>query len=187
MQKIPTLFFRSKENPKFVTREVNPDCQWVLDGEGIATRKMDGTCCAVFRGELYKRMDWDAGKGAAPLQWHHHDFNPAQRSGHGWYPVGDGPEDWMHRDAWTAHGEGLPDGTYELCGPKVNRNPEGLPNYWLIRHGHENYPDCPRDFDLLSAWLAGRDIEGIVWHHEDGRMAKIKLRDFGLQRKAVAR
>ena len=24
------------------------------------------------------------------------------------------------------------------------------------------------------------DIEGIVWHHPDGRMAKIKRRDFGL-------
>ena len=24
-------------------------------------------------------------------------------------------------------------------------------------------------------------IEGIVWHHPDGRMAKIKARDFGIQ------
>jgi hypothetical protein len=30
--------------------------------------------------------------------------------------------------------------------------------------------------------LAGKDIEGIVWHHSDGRMAKIKLRDFGHKR-----
>lgn len=40
----------------------------------------------------------------------------------------------------------------------------------------------PRDFDGLRAWLDGKDIEGIVFHHPDGRMAKIKLRDFGLRR-----
>jgi len=32
-------------------------------------------------------------------------------------------------------------------------------------------------------WLKGRDIEGLVFHHPDGRMAKIKKRDFGLKRK----
>jgi hypothetical protein len=26
------------------------------------------------------------------------------------------------------------------------------------------------------------DIEGLVFHHPDGRMAKIKLRDFGMKR-----
>jgi hypothetical protein len=40
----------------------------------------------------------------------------------------------------------------------------------------------PRDFDGLREYLAGKDIEGIVWHHSDGRMAKIKLRDFGHKR-----
>jgi hypothetical protein len=34
----------------------------------------------------------------------------------------------------------------------------------------------------LREWLLDRDIEGLVFHHPDGRMAKIKLRDFGLKR-----
>jgi len=35
---------------------------------------------------------------------------------------------------------------------------------------------------VLKAWMTGRDVEGIVWHHPDGRMAKLKLRDFGIRR-----
>lgn len=45
MRKIPTLFVRDFEHdPRNLTREVHPDCKWVVDGEGIATRKYDGTC-----------------------------------------------------------------------------------------------------------------------------------------------
>jgi hypothetical protein len=40
----------------------------------------------------------------------------------------------------------------------------------------------PLNFGGLRAWMEGRDIEGVVFHHADGRMAKIKLRDFGLKR-----
>jgi hypothetical protein len=43
-------------------------------------------------------------------------------------------------------------------------------------------PDAPRMFEGLRTWLAENDVEGIVWHHPDGRMAKIKARDFGLKR-----
>ena len=42
--------------------------------------------------------------------------------------------------------------------------------------------DCPTDFDGLKLYLEHRDIEGIVWHHPDGRMVKIKKRDFGFRR-----
>jgi hypothetical protein len=45
------------------------------------------------------------------------------------------------------------------------------------------YPDAPRTFNELREWLSGMDIEGIVFHHPDGRMAKIKKRDFGIRRK----
>jgi hypothetical protein len=36
----------------------------------------------------------------------------------------------------------------------------------------------PRDFDGLARYLDGLGHEGIVWHHPDGRMAKLKVRDF---------
>ena len=42
--------------------------------------------------------------------------------------------------------------------------------------------DAPRDFDGLRIWLHGHPYEGIVWHHPDGRMVKIKGKDFGLKR-----
>jgi hypothetical protein len=51
----------------------------------------------------------------------------------------------------------------------------------LVRHGKEVLSDAPRTFDALRAYLQ-RDIEGIVWHHEDGRMVKIKGKDFGIRR-----
>lgn len=70
------------------------------------------------------------------------------------------------------------DGTYELCGPKVQGNPLNLPRHTLIRHGSTELPDVPRDFDGLKAFLKDFPHEGVVWHHPDGRMVKIKRKDF---------
>jgi len=42
--------------------------------------------------------------------------------------------------------------------------------------------DAPRKFEEIKAYLADKDIEGIVWHHPDGRMVKIKKKDFGYKR-----
>lgn len=55
----------------------------------------------------------------------------------------------------------------------------------LISHIHdvEVYDDVPRTVSELRDWLSSRDIEGLVFQHPDGRMAKIKKRDFGLPRK----
>ena len=41
---------------------------------------------------------------------------------------------------------------------------------------------APHTFAELRAFLAGQDLEGLVFHHPDRRMGKIKLRDFGLKR-----
>ena len=41
--------------------------------------------------------------------------------------------------------------------------------------------DDPITYDELKAFFEKNIIEGIVWHHPDGRMAKIKRRDFGLE------
>jgi hypothetical protein len=93
----------------------------------------------------------------------------------GWLPVGDGPEDAYHREAF----EGQPDGTYELVGPKIQGNPEGYERHTLVPHSlADQYPDFPRDFEGIKAALEHAKIEGVVWHHPDGRMAKIKRKDF---------
>jgi len=104
-------------------------------------------------------------------------------SGHwpGWVAVGDGPDDARHREAR------LPaiDGTYELCGPKVQGNPEGYDARVLVRHGADILEDCPRSFEGLRDYLAAHDIEGVVWWHADGRKVKIKGKDFGLNRQST--
>ncbi len=119
MKKIISLFQRNYDTDRLVRDEVTPGAEWVLAGEGVPTRKFDGTCCMVRDGKLYKRHDVKRGKTAPP------DFEPAQDpdpvTGHlpGWLPVGDGPEDKWHREAWQAQFPWLRDGTYELCGPKI--------------------------------------------------------------------
>ena len=66
MKKIPTLFERKYKNHKVV--EISPNVtegmEWVLDGEGVATIKIDGSCCAIIDGVFYKRYDARKGKKA---------------------------------------------------------------------------------------------------------------------------
>jgi len=175
MKKIVSLFQRNYDGDKLVRDEVVPGAEWVLAGEGVATRKFDGTCCMVRRGRLYKRFDAKAGKtppdGFEPAQ------DPDPITGHwpGWVAVGDGPADRWHREAFSGR---EPGGTYELCGPKINGNPENLADHRLISHDLVEFEDCPRTFEGLREWLKDKTIEGIVWHHPDGRMAKIKRKDF---------
>ncbi|AOQ28935.1 hypothetical protein SEA_WATERFOUL_78 [Mycobacterium phage Waterfoul] len=195
MRKIPSLFQRHYgPGRKQVFNEVTPGCEWVLDGEGVATRKWDGTCVAIIDGTLWKRFDAKHGKTPPAA------FKPAQPeadpiTGHwpGWVPVGGGPEDRWHLEglAHAAYHYGeVPDGTYELVGPKVNGNPENVSDHRLIKHGSVLLAGAPREFDLLPFYFrarvaAGYGIEGIVWHHPDGRMVKIKSSDFGIDRKAA--
>lgn len=185
MKKIISLFQRNYHSDRLVRDELVPGAEWVAAGEGVATRKFDGTCCLWRDGKLYKRYELKAGKTAPQ------GFEPAQNADGvtgdipGWVPVGDGWDDRWHREALsavTAIGGTLEEGTYELCGPKIQKNPEGYFCHVLIRHGVEILEDCPRTFDALREYLRDRDIEGIVWHHPDGRMVKIKGRDFGLRR-----
>lgn len=176
MQKIISLFQRNYETDRLVRDEVVPGAEWVLAGEGIATRKWNGTCCMVKDGKLFKRYTRRA-KNKPPR-----DFtsatavDPNTGKQEGWVPVGDGPEDKWHREAFTGD---EPDGTYELVGPKVQGGWEGFARHTLIPHG-EAHVDAPRTYKDLKEWLSTANIEGIVWWHPDGRMVKIKAKDFGI-------
>lgn len=193
MKKIISLFQRNYDGDRLVRDEVVPGAEWVLAGEGTATRKFDGTCCMVRDGKLFKRYDAKQGKTPPP------GFEAAQEpdpvTGHwpGWLPVGDGPDDRWHREAWANTGDperlagsavGLPDGTYELCGPKVQGNPEGFERHVLIPHGTFLLPEIGRTFESIKAMLETLTVEGIVWHHPDGRMVKIKKKDFFKKQRA---
>jgi hypothetical protein len=184
MKKIPTVFERDWNGDRSrVVDQVHAGCEWVLDGEGTATRKVDGTCCLVRDGKLYKRRELRKGE-QAPADFEQADFDAETGKTVGWMPVTDDPSDRYHREAWERAGIIL-DGTYELIGPKVQGNPEHASASLLVRHGDGTAGQLygvPRTFDGLKEWFAGKDIEGIVFHHPDGRMAKIKLRDFGIKR-----
>lgn len=185
MKKIPTIFERDWSDPRHpILDKPNPACAWVFAGEGAATRKWDGTCCLARAGQLWKRRELRPGE-AAPPGFEPEQQDPGTGKTVGWVPVGAGPEDRWHREALAAAPAPLPDGTFELIGPKVQGNPEAAPAHRLEPHAHAPVlEDCPRSFAGLRAFLAGRDLEGLVFHHPDGRMGKIKLRDFGLKRKA---
>lgn len=186
MKKIPTVFERDWNGDRSrVVDQVHAGCEWVLAGEGKATRKMDGTCCMVRSNRLFKRRELPKNT-TAPDGFEVADYDTETGKTVGWVAVGEGPEDKYHREAWTGC-DTWPDGTYELVGPKIQGNPEGWQFHLLLRHGAKGgpmspIPNVPRSFEGLREWLAGQNIEGIVFHHPDGRMAKIKLRDFGLKR-----
>jgi hypothetical protein len=182
VKKIISLFQRNYDGDRKVRDEVVPGAEWVQAGEGVATRKFDGTCCAIINGILFKRYDAKQGKqppfGFIPAQ----DYDPVTGHMPGWLEVGNGNEDrWFREGCENTLGQpfgGGPDGTYELCGPKVQGNPEGFDKHVLVRHGCEVLGDAPRTYDALREYLMARTIEGIVWHHPDGRMVKIKRKDF---------
>jgi hypothetical protein len=187
LRKIPTIFKRDFENnPQRVTAERNPDCDWVFAGEGTATRKYDGMCC------MYDGTTWFKRREVKPSQQPPEDFVLVDRDEEtgkkvGWVPIGDGSEDQYFRAAIAAlHPNDQHVATYELLGPKSQGNPEAIDTHFLQEHEKAwVYPDVPRSYNGLRDFLASRDIEGLVFHHPDGRMAKIKKRDYAMPRKTA--
>jgi hypothetical protein len=181
MRKIPTLFVRDWDGDRrYVLPEITPGCEWVAKGEGTPTRKYDGTC-VMFDGERWwARREVKKGK-PAPAGFVALEADEETGKTVGWEPVEQSGFARWHADA-VEHGDlqsHYVEGTYELCGPKINGNPESAPVHTLVRHQTAaSLSDAPRDFDGLSTWLHAHPYEGIVWHHPDGRMAKIKKRDF---------
>lgn len=175
MNKIPTLFVRDPEtNLRYVTRDVNPQALWVL-AEGVATRKYDGTCVKFDGERWWARREVKPGKDA-PAGFEPVEMDEVTGKTVGWEPAEQsGFAGWL--DEARAASDLPPVGTYELCGPKINGNPEGYSMHVLVPHGRVVL-NAPRDFDGLRDWLQAHDYEGIVWHHPDGRMAKLKKRDF---------
>jgi hypothetical protein len=183
MKKIPNVFVRDFSVPGApLTDEVNPESQWVMAGEGVATAKWDGTACMIRDGVLFKRYDRKPNRNgdvkAAPDGWEPcQDPDPITLHWPGWVPVGDEPESkWIRGAAAT----GLRDGTYECCGPHFQGNPHNLEGDMLIPHGSIRFEvERTRDGIIRHLESCSR-FEGIVFHHQDGSMAKVRRVDFGL-------
>jgi hypothetical protein len=192
VKKIPTMFERDWEGDRSrVLDKPNPEAAWVFAGEGVATRKYDGMACMYDGERWFKRREVKANQHN-PADFIEVEYDRETLKRVGWVPIGDGPEDRHLREAthciWDAANPGqatpkLDTGTYEFVGPKSQGGVEGFPKNSMMCHATaQQYLDAPRTFDALREWLAERDIEGVVFHHPDGRMAKIKKRDFGLKR-----
>lgn len=183
MKKISTLFLKDPNDLSRVTSEVDPQNAWVFE-TGIATRKWDGTACMVQNGELYKRYDVKRGKsvpdGAIPCQ----EADPVTGHWPHWVKCDrSNPSDKYHFEAFDLY-DTLPDGTYELIGPKINGNNEKFEYHHLLMHGIHiiETPEINRDWIIET--LTVLDIEGIVFHDTlpTGRMCKIRKCDFGIKR-----
>ena len=185
MKKIPCLFKKVYDDGGYlgVVNEVTPGCEWVINGEGVATEKVDGAACAIIDGVLYRRFDAKNGKqppeGAIPCQ-----PEPDPVTGHWphWYPVSDrtaADKHFIHayvNTPWVNE-----DGTYEAVGLHFQRNPYRLDDDFLERHGRIKIKDCPRDFEGIREYLHTHNIEGIVFHRGNGEMCKIRRKDFGFK------
>ena len=198
MKKIPTLFIKeyNPDHSFVLTENVKPGLGWVLDGEGLATVKWDGSCCAVFGGVLYKRYDAKKGKkapeGAIPCEaapdpvtghWPHwvkcEEGNPADK----WFlaayknTLAEAPKEGAFSNAQS----GLMDWTYEAVGPHFQGNPYGLSEDKLIQHGMKLIDLPDRSFDAIREYLEKTNIEGIVFWKDGEAQCKIKRRDFGFR------
>lgn len=185
MKKIPCLFKKVYDDGGYlgVENEVTPGCEWVINGEGVATEKVDGAACAIIDGVLYRRFDVKNGKqppeGAIPCQ-----PEPDPVTGHWphWYQVSDrtaADKHFVHayvNTPWVNE-----DGTYEAVGLHFQRNPYKLDDDFLERHGRIRIKGCPRDFEGIREYLRTHNIEGIVFHRGNGEMCKIRRKDFGFK------
>lgn len=185
MKKIPTLFIRTFEGHtvKSISNQVTPGFEWVLRGEGVATVKIDGSCCAVIDGALYKRYDAKNGKkppkGAIPCcdpdpvtgHWPHwvlcDALNPSDR----WFFE-------AYKDATSGGFPILEDATYEAIGPHFQGNPYGLKTDMLIRHGMLPV-SVERSFEGIRKYLRMHPMEGLVFWKDGQPQCKIKRTDFG--------
>lgn len=130
-------------------------------------------------GKLYKRRELRPNE-PTPARFELADTDPVTGKRFGWMPIDD--LDRWHIEAWVSD-PNLPDGTYELVGPKILGHPEKVDRHELVPHASLTLPhEVPRNIGGLIAYLTARDMEGIVRHHPDGRMAKFKTKDLGVER-----
>ena len=210
MKKIPTLFVRNYTTG-FVVPEITPGCEWVMEEPWPVHRKYNGTCVGLFptvHGEVRInegiRSDEISSPDQIGEQWmarrevkQGHEFpngfeieqfDPTTKKTFGWEPVEQSPfydifleaEDYLEKRYF---------GTYELCGPRINRNPENYKKHTLVHHRcteqisnvqvldiHEMSVEDA--YEALKATFEYMPIEGVVWYGMTHGMAKLKRKDF---------
>lgn len=184
MKKIPTLFERDLGDLSRVTSTVHPACWWVIGGEGWPTRMYDGACVMLDRAGRWWARETVSRVKPFPLHFLIIDQDPVTLDTIGWAPIEEyHPLYAMLREA-LMYKLAVFAGTYELIGPKIaSDHHEKVAEHQLISHETAHRlpeRDVPRSFDGLKRVLTDPyfPYKGIVWHHPDGRMAKVEVADF---------
>lgn len=187
-RKMTALFEIDRAN-HIGTDVVNEKSAWVFTEPAVATVKRDGTGVLVSpEGEILIRRSVKKGK-RVPDGFRLAEIDPFTGHMFGVEPVAQSGFKKMMEEAMLSVGVGLKPGTYELCGPKINGNPEGFNKHMLIRHGSEELatiPDmrtvAPDDaYPLLKELFVGfkaRGVEGVVWWGADDKRVKLRAKDF---------
>ena len=189
MKKIPTLFKREYKDHQVIgiSPELSdPSLQVVLDGLAIPTLKEDGSCCAILKGELYKRYDAKKGKqppaGAIPCQ-----PEPDEITGHWPHWVkcdrNNAADKWFFAayDYYMKRGAYFDNWTYEAIGEHFQGNPYNMDYDTLYAHGMSHIALRSFTFEYIKEFLKNNKIEGIVfWYHSEP-ICKIKRSDFGYE------
>ena len=183
--KIQSPFIREETIDGYcVVDKINPGYDWVFTDDSVACiEKLDGTNVSVIIRD-----------GRVQSIWNRTTEIPFFNKGKG----------FIIRGVIEAYDRGylaLPDGQHfgELIGPKVNGNCHRLTEHlWVpfqtygMNHlRYKTWGKYPKNFESISSWLEN-DIfslfgakrgyyaddalfpEGVVFHHPDGRMAKLR-------------
>lgn len=144
--------------------------------------KRDGTSCMIKDNKLYKRYNANLRKGrkipngAILCQ---EEPSPVNGDFPVWIPIT--KKDYYHQHAFD-YRETWEDGTYELCGEKINGNKENINGHILIPHNSEPILGIKLEYDFIKEYLSDRNIEGLVIKDLDTDiMYKIRRKDFGFK------
>lgn len=188
VKKMPALFVIDRVN-HVGTTEINEKAAWVFDEPSIATIKRDGTSVTVDEeGNVWARRSVKKGK-TAPEGYIEAEVDPVTGHSFGLEPIENSSFKKFFDQALDSREEPFMAGTYELCGPKINGNPEGLESAHLYEHGAEEAVEIPdmtnvrkeEAYEMLRNIFSdykARGIEGVVWAGEDGKRTKLRTKDF---------
>lgn len=182
MPKLQSPFIRKEINGEYlVTTEIDPECAWVFEDERVTCQeKLDGTNVSVIieNGKITRVFN----RTNEVDLW------------------SDNPVILAVRESYKRGYCNFTDGQYfgEAIGERIQGNPHEIQgNIWLPYHTYfakhltyKTWGKYPKDFETISAWFKdglislfgmqqhGGDktkfVEGVVFHHPDGRMAKLR-------------
>lgn len=186
--KIKSPFVRENIDGRYVvTPQIEPGYEWVFEDDGVlAVDKIHGTnVCVVIEGSVVVAIHNRANVLVARPQL------DTRLGGNPWRAI----EGVVNNSRNLKNREGRIYG--ELIGPDINGNLHGLDRHMFVPFDYLKSTchwkswvrnEYPKTFESIREWFRGlislytRRItgrsslaEGLVFHHPDGRMAKLRL------------